>query len=139
MTPPASDDPTLEAFTQAGGRMIIYHGVSDPVFSFLATADWHGRLLDNNPDAAEALRLYAIPGMPHGAGGNAPHEVDLLGTLISWVEEEETPEAVVARFSADHAEVAAENAGAERPLCPWPSHATYVEGVADLAESFACE
>lgn len=48
MTPPNSDDPTLAAFKAAGGKMLIHHGTSDLVFSFLDTVDWSSAIVRNS-------------------------------------------------------------------------------------------
>ncbi|WP_068109852.1 tannase/feruloyl esterase family alpha/beta hydrolase [Tropicimonas marinistellae] len=139
MTPPNAGNPTLEDLQAAGGKLIVFHGVSDPVFSFKDTADWYGRLQENNPNADDFVRFYAIPGMPHGQGGNAPDEVDLLRTLMDWVEGGNSPGAVTAEFRADGKEIRPENVGAERPLCPYPAHAVYTGSDASSATSFSCE
>ena len=39
MTPPSADDPTLAEFRAAGGKALLFHGVSDPVFSVKDTRD----------------------------------------------------------------------------------------------------
>ena len=44
MTPPGVDDPKLAAFRELGGKMIIYHGQADPVFSINDTIRWFDRL-----------------------------------------------------------------------------------------------
>lgn len=139
MTPPNADDPTLEGLEEAGGKLIVFHGVSDPVFSFKDTADWYARLLENNGDATDFVRFYAIPGMPHGQGGNAPDEVDMLGALVDWVEDGTAPEAVTATFRQANEEIDMGNAGAERPLCPWPQHAVFTGDDQMSAGSFTCE
>ncbi|MDF0599771.1 tannase/feruloyl esterase family alpha/beta hydrolase [Psychromarinibacter sp. C21-152] len=139
MTPPNADDPTLSGLEESGGKLIVFHGVSDPVFSFKDTADWYARLRENNPDAADFVRFYAIPGMPHGQGGNAPDEVDMLGALVDWVERGAAPGAVTATFRPANEEIDPGNAGAGRPLCPWPQHAVYTGDDQMAADSFTCE
>ncbi len=121
------------------GKLIVFHGVSDPVFSFKDTVDWYERLKANNPGSDEFVRLFAIPGMPHGQGGNAPDEVDFLGALIAWVEEGNAPGPVTATFRSASEEIDPGNAGAERPLCPWPDHAVYTGEDPMSAGSFTCE
>jgi feruloyl esterase len=138
MTPPNAADPTLAELEAAGGKLIVFHGTADPVFSFKDTQDWYDRLTANSPAADEFTRFYAVPGMNHGANGNAADEMDLLGALIDWVENGEAPGVVPATFRAGNDE-AGENAGAERPLCPYPSHAVYTGGDAASMASFACE
>lgn len=137
MTPPGADDPTLAEFKAAGGKMMIHHGTSDPVFSFLDTAAWYGKLAANDPEVADFVRLYAVPGMPHGAGGIAPDQFDMLTALVDWVEGDEAPGPMVATLRADREGMPADLAGETRLLCPWPSVARY-SGYGTGAESFGC-
>ncbi len=81
MTPVDADNPSLNGLENAGGKLLVFHGVSDPVFSFLDTVNWYEDLLVNNPDATDFVKLYAVPGMPHGPGGVAPDQFDPLTVL----------------------------------------------------------
>ena len=119
MSPPNADNPTLEGLQEAGGKLVVFHGTADPVFSFNDTARWFEALNGNNPDAVDFVRFYAIPGMPHGQGGNSADSADLLGALIAWVEDGQAPDEVDTAFRAGNPE-AGGNAGAKRVLCPWP-------------------
>ena len=123
----------------AGSKLIVFHGVSDPVFSFKDTANWYARLMENNAAASDFVRLYAIPGMPHGQGGNAPDEVDMLGALIAWVEDGAAPGPLTARIRQGNEEADTGNLGATRPLCPWPRHAQFTGNDPMSAASFSCE
>jgi feruloyl esterase len=139
MSPPGSDDPDLAAFRDAGGRMVLFHGVSDAVFSANDTARWYERLDANNGDDAEAFaRYYPVPGMNHCDGGPTTDGFDLFAQLVAWVENGTAPEAVVASARADNAEVPEPLAGAERLLCPAPQVARYRGGDPKAAASFAC-
>lgn len=135
---PHWNDPILGEFQSAGGKLIVFHGAADPIFSLKNTEAWYGKLLANNPDAEEFTRLYAVPGMPHGEGGNAADRFDMLGALIDWVENGTAPERVEARFREDNSE-ASTNAGATRPLCPWPGVVRYTGADPMRAASFTCE
>ncbi|OYX09584.1 MAG: feruloyl esterase, partial [Rhizobiales bacterium 32-66-8] len=141
MTPPGADDPELAELRDAGGKMIVFHGVSDPVFSVLDTTEWYRRLDANNGDAAEDfVRFYRVPGMNHGASGPTTTDFDFFSALVDWVENGTAPEAIEAAVMAENAEAnAAGLAGVTRKLCPFPLVATYVEGDASAAESFACQ
>jgi feruloyl esterase len=64
----------LNSFTAGGGKLIFYHGVSDPWFSAKDTIDYYERLTRDNGGAAsvqEWSRLFLVPGMGHCAGGAA--------------------------------------------------------------------
>lgn len=140
MAPPNSDDPSLAAFRAAGGRLILMHGVADPVFSAADTAAYHDRLDANNGgDAAAFARFYPVPGMNHCTGGPATDAFDLLGPLVAWVENGEAPGAIVAAARAENADLPEPLQGATRPLCPAPQVARYQGGDPKLAASFACE
>ncbi len=138
MSPPDADSPSLEALEAAGSKLIVFHGVSDPVFSFRDTVDWYDALLENNPDAAGFTRLYAVPGMPHGPGGVAPDRFDILSELVGWVEQDRAPGAVVATVRGGNEAAPETLRGATRKLCPWPAVARYSGEDPSTAESFSC-
>ncbi|WP_373354347.1 tannase/feruloyl esterase family alpha/beta hydrolase [Pseudoroseicyclus sp. CXY001] len=139
MTPPGADDPELAAFRDAGGKMIIVHGVSDPVFSVLDTISWYEALDANNGDAAEDFAmLYTVPGMPHGTGAASTGDFDLMSALEAWVEEGTAPGPIAAATLAG-SEAEATLGAISRPLCPWPQVARYEGGDEASADSFTCE
>lgn len=138
MTPPDSDNPTLAGLERSGGKLLVYHGVSDPVFSFLDTVKWYETLIGNNPDATEFVRFYAVPGMPHGPGGVAPDSFDPLTPLIEWVEEGRAPGAIDATVREDNELAPAALRGASRKLCPWPAILRYSGGDRASADAFEC-
>lgn len=138
ITPLDADNPTMNGMENAGGKMLIYHGVSDPVFSFLDTVQWYEDLLVNNPDATEFVKLYAVPGMPHGPGGVAPDQFDPLSVLVDWVEDNEAPGTITASVRVDNQEAPEALRGVTRKLCQWPAVARYTGPDPESAESFAC-
>lgn len=140
MTPPGSDNPELAAFREAGGKMMVFHGVSDPVFSVNDTADWYAKLDANNGGkAAEFARFYPVPGMTHCSGGPAVEGFDMFSDLVAWVENGTAPQAVTATARASNRDLPKAMAGISRPLCPAPQVARYTGGDAGMAESFTCE
>ena len=132
MTPPQSDDPTLADFKAADGKIMIFHGASDPVFSVLDTVDWVDTLTANDPEADEFMRFYIVPGMPHGPGGIAPDRFDMLTALVGWVEEGTAPGPIDATLRPDRDAMPEDLAGQTRPLCPYPQIAQAQD------DSFAC-
>ncbi|MDQ0453812.1 tannase/feruloyl esterase family alpha/beta hydrolase [Rhizobium paknamense] len=120
MIPPGTDNPRLSAFAKAGHKMIVFHGNADPVFSVVDTERWYDRLNRNHHGkAGEFVRFYAIPGMPHGAGGPSYDDFDFFSPLVDWVEKGKAPEGVKATKTAGNAEAAALSAP-DYLYCPYP-------------------
>ena len=124
----------LSGFTAHGGKLIFYHGVSDPWFSALDTVGYYERLAADNARAplADWSRLFLVPGMGHCGGGEATLDrFDLLGPLVDWVERGQAPAQVIA--------TGASFPGRSRPLCAYPKHAQYSgQGDPESAANFSC-
>ena len=148
MTPPGKDNPShLAALRARGAKVLIYHGVSDAIFSADDTVAFMRRLeraLGGRSD--DFARYFPVPGMAHCSGGPATDQFDALTPLVRWVEQGVAPASIPARARG------AGNAGGvnaelpptwasnrSRPLCPWPSVARYIgSGNPDDAVSFNC-
>lgn len=138
MTPPGADNPELTQFRDAGGKLIVFHGVSDPVFSVNDTTDWYSMLDANNGgDAEDFAMFYRVPGMPHGVGGPATDRFDFFSSLVEWVENGTQPGPVVAEVSEDNTALA-DIAGATRKLCPYPMVPAYIGDDPMSETSFTC-
>jgi feruloyl esterase len=115
-------DPDLSAFAGRGGKLILWHGWSDPHISPINTIAYHEAversLGRRRTESFE--RLYLLPGAYHCSGGEGPSRVDLLTPMIEWVERGVAPDAVIA--SAPGAPAAGERS---RPVYPYPSLARY--------------
>lgn len=127
--------PDLDALRGNGGKLIVYQGVSDGVFSINDTIAWwnevNGRM---GGDAADAVRVFAVPGMGHCMGGPATDQFDGFGALVDWVEHGKAPNQLQATAGPG-----TPWPGRERPLCPYPSVARYAgKGDIEKAESFMC-
>ncbi|MBV7378565.1 tannase/feruloyl esterase family alpha/beta hydrolase [Maritimibacter dapengensis] len=134
MSPPDMDDPMLTDFVEAGGKMVIFHGTADPVFSFLDTVGWYERLSANLGDATgDHVVLYPVPGMQHGQGGPSADSFDMLTVLTEWVENGDVPDTVTATVRADNEEAPEAVRGETRPLCVYPQVAK-AEG-----DGFTCQ
>ena len=141
MSPPEAAAPTLAALAKRGGKMLVYHGSSDPVFSVNDTLAWAERLQHKlGPQGANAVaRVFPVPGMGHCAGGPATDQFDALGALVAWVEEGKAPDRIEARVNPANRELpAAWSKQRSRPLCPWPQVARYDGGDVEAASSFRC-
>jgi hypothetical protein len=125
----------LNTFSGHGGKLIFYHGMSDPWFSALDTLDYYERMTKANGGSEQVLqwsRLYLVPGMGHcGGGAEALDQFDALSAMVKWVEQGIAPESLTATGRAFP--------GRSRPLCAYPMHAQYKgEGNPDDAASFEC-
>ena len=140
MAPPDVDDPKLESLRAHGGKLIVYHGNSDPVFSANDTRRWFARLETNlGAGASGFARLYPVPGMAHCSGGPATDQFDALGALVAWVEQGQAPGALDARVNPDNKELPAGwSRTRSRPLCPWPQIARRTGDDLESAASFRC-
>ena len=144
MTPPNPSD--LSTLKNRGGKLLIYHGVSDPIFSVNDSAAYIDRLRERG-DPSEYARLFRVPGMGHCSGGPATDQFDALSALVAWVEQGTAPDRLTARARGAgnaggvNAELpAAWSATRTRPLCPYPKVARYAgSGSLEDAASFNCQ
>lgn len=125
----------LTSFFGRGGKIVFYHGWSDPWFSALDTLDYYQRMATESGGMtqvrANASRFYIVPGMGHCSSGEALDRFDLLSAVVDWVEQGKAPEKVIATGPAFP--------GRSRPLCPYPQHAQYKgEGDSESAANFDC-
>ena len=129
----AVNDPVstyLTSFTARGSRLMIYQGVSDPVFSAEDIVGWYDKLNEDNGDMHDSVRLFLIPGMGHCMGGPATDRFDALSALQDWVEKHQAPDRITAQGQAFP--------GVTRPLCAYPKVARYQGGDASSEASFSC-
>jgi feruloyl esterase len=130
---PASTN--LSTFSLNGGKLIFFHGDSDPWFSPLDTLGYYKSLAAANGGAdkvAEWSRIFLVPGMAHCGGGPALDHFDMLSTVVDWVEKGTAPASVIATGKAFP--------GRSQPLCAYPKHAQYT-GTGDTqdASNFRCQ
>jgi hypothetical protein len=149
ITPPGKFAPdNLAALKNRGAKILLYHGVSDAIFSHDDTVAWLDRVNDaQNGKAADFARYFPVPGMAHCSAGAATDQFDALTPLVNWVEKGQAPASITASARG------AGNAGGAntelpkdwaanrtRPLCAYPQVATYKgSGSLDDAASFSCQ
>ena len=125
----------LNSFSSHGGKLIFYHGLSDPWFSAKDTIDYYSRMTAANGGDAKVKdwsRLFLSPGMGHCGGGSATLDTfDLLSASVNWVEKGQAPQSVTATGRSFP--------GRSRPLCAYPAHAQYKgTGSMEDAANFEC-
>ncbi len=145
MTPPKPAQ--LDRLRERGAKLMVWHGMSDGVFSPDASVAWYRDVQKHsNGQAEDFAQLYLVPGMGHCGSGPSTDQFNLLQPLVEWVEQGKTPNSPTAQVRG------AGNAGGvnpelpktwsparSRPLCAWPQTARYVSGNPENASSFRCE
>ena len=129
-----ADATDLSKFTSRGGKLLIFHGVSDPVFSINDTIAWLNAVNARAGGRASGfVRLFAVPGMNHGGGGPATDQIDAFSALVAWRERGVAPASLVGRARAD-----TPWPGRMRLLCPYPQQPRRTGANLERAESFHC-
>ena len=156
-------DPDLRRFKASGGKLVLYHGWSDPGIPGLVSTDYYEAVVSimGSPTADQFIRLYMAPGMQHCYGGPGPNffgqfdpsalggnpeqisipmdpEHNISRALEQWVEQGVAPDAIIATKYIHELDPAA-GVKMTRPLCPYPQIAVYKgSGDTNDAANFAC-
>jgi hypothetical protein len=133
----ATDDPDLSAFRRAGGKLLVWHGLADPIVFPQGTVDYYQRVRQAAGGPAgtdQFLRLFLAPGVQHCGGGPGDTPVDTLGAVVDWVEHGHPPDQIPARRLGVDGRVEQ-----TRPVCRYPLVPRYQgHGSTDLAADFSC-
>src|SRR5262249_56846632 len=124
-------DPNLQPFFDDGGKLLLYHGWSDPQVPAAATVAYFNAVLKATSEKRRgtAIELYMQPGVNHCWGGDGPDTFDAIAALERWVRTGRAP----ARITASQSSSAVYRT---RPLCPYPQVAHYTgTGSIDRADS----
>jgi len=133
-------NPDLSQFKGRGGKLIHYHGWSDPDISPLNSINYYesvvraqGNDVQGLRNTASFYRLFMVPGMWHCNGGPGATSFDMLDALDRWVDKGEAPEQVIASRAVNGV------TQRTRPLCPYPLEAQWKgTGSTDEAANFVC-
>lgn len=131
----ATADPSLTRLRDAGGKVLMWHGLADAVFPAQQSVHYVDEVTRlSGEGTADFLRLFLAAGVDHCGGGTGPAPADPLAVLVDWVEEGTAPETLLAEQRDEDGEVIR-----TRELCAYPAQQTYSGGDVDDAGSFACE
>jgi pimeloyl-ACP methyl ester carboxylesterase len=135
-------NPDLSKFKARGGKLLMYHGLADPIVTPQNTLDYHASAEKAaGGSVADHFRLFMIPGMDHcGIPGQAGPGIteagfDPLGALEKWVENGTAPDQLLSTKTDREGKVLW-----TRPICAHPKRATY-SGSGDVkdAANYRCE
>lgn len=148
-------DADLTTFGERGGKLILFHGWSDPAIAVGNTINYYESVIAD-PGAIRGkggqgfVRLFLAPGMQHCLDGPGPDsfgqngfaqggpEHDLESALERWVEQGIAPERIIAsKFNTDSDPTS--GVVRTRPLCAFPGVARWVgQGSTDDSDNFVC-
>jgi feruloyl esterase len=125
----------LSAFKARGGKLLLYHGWSDPAIAAGNTVNiYKGVLSKMGAKQEDWLRLFMVPGMGHCRGGSGPDQFNKMAVIERWRESGISPDQIPA------AHVTGSTVDMTRPLCPYPKVAAYKgSGSMTDAANFACK
>lgn len=126
----------LDGFMARGGKLIVPHGVSDPVFSINDTLAWLQEVTARyGQQTNSTVRVFPVPGMAHCFGGPSTNQYDAFTAITQWVEQNQTPDEIIATAGPD-----TPWPERSRPLCPHPQMAVYNgNGSIEDASNFNCK
>ena len=125
----------FSAFKARGGKLLLYHGWSDPGIPAGNTVNFYKKVLSTmGANQDDWLRLFMVPGMEHCGGGSGTDQFNKMGAMERWRELGIAPEQILAYH------VTGSVVDMTRPLCPYPKSAVYKgSGSTSDAASFSCK
>jgi hypothetical protein len=131
-----STNADLSAFNARGGKLLMLENMADYAQSPYAGIGYYESVVARMGKATveQFMRLYTAPGVDH-VGSGAPANVDMLSTLVDWVERGRAPGALQIVEQTVQAPFTVTKA---RPLCSWPLWPRYNGGDPTQASSFEC-
>ena len=129
-----ADNPDLTPFFTSGGKLLMYHGWSDPGIPARASVSYYESVrARTGARADDSLRLFMVPGMGHCGGGTGVNTFDMVTPLDQWVTAGKAPAEVPASRVRNGV------SDRTRPLCAYPQIAIYKgTGSLDDAANFSC-
>jgi hypothetical protein len=129
-----SDDADLRPFKNAGGKIVMWHGLVDSL-PYEQQIRYYDRVTDvfrSRTQVQQFFRMFLAPGVDHCGGGPGPNQFDTFGALVKWVENNEAPATIEAR------RVIGGQVVRTQPLCPYPDVAKYHNGDPSVASNYKC-
>ena len=130
-------NPDMSAFAAHGGKLILWHGLSDHLVEVFGTIAYYNKVVQTMGQSATDgfMRFYDSPGVTHSGTGPGAPLADRLTALENWVEKGVVPpdQLTARRVGADGSVVLT------RPMCRYPAWPKYNgSGDVNSASSFTC-
>jgi feruloyl esterase len=137
-----SINPDLSGLRARGGKLIQYHGFSDPEVPPMTSINYFESVVNfpSGPwqQTQEFYRLFMVPGMNHCKGGPGANVFDMLTPLVQWVEQDVAPDRILATHYVNN--IKDQGVAFTRPLCSYPREAVYKgSGNTNDAANFVCK
>jgi feruloyl esterase len=130
-------NPDLKGFLAHGGKLLQYHGWSDPQIPPLHSVEYYESVLKamgGKDNVQQSYRLFMVPAMQHCRGGPGPDQFHAMSVMERWRESGIAPDRIEAWHVSNNA------VDMSRPLCPYPQVATYTgTGSTNDAANFVCK
>lgn len=136
-----SSDPNLHPFKKGGGKVIIWHGLSDQLIypqdsvRYFREVERNFKSKGKGEDLGNFIRLFLAPGVDHCGFGKSAGAVptDPFGALLAWVEDEKPPHTLDAHTKADAL------TQFSRKICQYPAVAKYKgRGITNDSKNYIC-
>lgn len=142
----------LSAFKNRGGKVITYHGQTDPIITGEQSMRYYNHVAStmnlSNTNMDDFYRYFRISGMGHCSGGpgawafgqttaarNA--STNILWELVDWVEKGVAPDRLVGTKWVN--DTSAEGVEFQRAHCRYPYRTTYIGGNPNVTQSWDCK